>query len=420
MRNFIALLLLGYFSSGTAQASELPLGAYLQGLLNYARQQNPEFTAMRYEADAAHQRVQAAAALPDPILRTELMDVTNRGTNNDFSVVPSQVGSTRYTLMQSVPWFGRRGLQRGVAESQLLQSEGQVAAGWAELSNKIKFLYAQRYYLTGSEQLIQETLDLVGGLENLVRTRYANGLDEQQSVLSLQIEQTDLQTELLKLQTEQHHVRGRLNSVLSRPAMAELAQPAQLRALPVAAQFDYPLLAEKLRVNNPQLTMAAARKDEADKSRDLVFNNRYPDFILGLAPTQTGSRINEWGLMIEMNIPLQQDARRSRERAAEAMLAAFTARKEALLNQLLSDLSEAVASLETARRNESLIALQLLPQAELTYQSALAGYESGKIDLPTLLNAQRQILKSRQQHLQVQFEAQVLLAEIEKLLGEEL
>ena len=37
-------------------AGELPLGANVEGLLEYARG-NPEFAAMRYEADAAAQRV---------------------------------------------------------------------------------------------------------------------------------------------------------------------------------------------------------------------------------------------------------------------------------------------------------------------------------------------------------------------------
>jgi outer membrane protein TolC len=102
------------------------------------------------------------------------------------------------------------------------------------------------------------------------------------------------------------------------------------------------------------------------------------------------------------------------------MLAASTSRKEALLNQMLADLSENISGLESARRTESLTATQLLPQAELTYQSALTGYENGKVDFATLLDAQRQILKARQQLLKAQFEAQLRLAEIERLLGEEL
>jgi len=322
--------------------------------------------------------------------------------------------------MQSVPWFGKRDLQRGVAEAQAAQANGQASATWAELSGKIKSVYAMYYYLSGSERLTRETLGLMSTLERVAQARYANGSGAQQDVIRAQVEQTDLHSELLNLEAEQHHAHGRLNALLSRPAMASLAQPAQLRTLPVAARLDYTVLEEKLRARNPQLQIADARKSEAEKSRDLAYTNRYPGFTLGVAPNQSGSTVRSWDLMVEFNIPLQQESRRSQEREAEAMLEASGARKETLLNQMLADLSESVSALETARRIETLASTRLLPQAELTYQSALAGYETGKVDFATLLEAQRQVLKARQQQLKAQLEAQLRLAEIERLLGEDL
>ena len=406
-------------SSAYAQ-DELGLGANLSDLLAYAQQHNPEFAAMRYEAEAAAQRVQPAGALPDPVLRTELMDITNQGTDKGTSLLPSRVGGTQYTLMQSLPWFGKRNLQREVAEAQVAQANGQTVATWAELSSRIKSVYAQYYYLSNSERLTRNTLDLMTSLEQIAQTRYANGLGAQQDVIRAQVEQTDLRTELLNLENEQHHATGRMNSLLSRPAMAALAQPASVRTLPVAEQLDYPVLEEKLRARNPQLMIADARRVEAEKNRELVYNNRYPGVTLGVAPTQNGSTIKTWELMVEFSIPLQQGSRRSQEREAGAMLAASGARREAVLNQMQADLAESVSSLETARRTASLISTRLLPQAELTYQSALAGYETGKVDFATLLDAQRQILKANQQQLKAQLEAQSSLAEIERLLGEEL
>ena len=418
MKKLIVFWLLGCLVSLPAQAGESALGADVQGLLDYAREHNPEFAAMRHDAEAAQQRVQPAAALPDPVLRAELQDITNQGTSKGSSLLPSQVGSTRYTLMQSVPWFGKRDLQREAAEAQVAQANGQTSATWAELSGKIKTVYAMYYYLSGSERLARETLDLMRRLEQIAQTRYANGMAAQQDVIRAQVEQTDLHAELLDLEKEQHHTHGRLNALLSRPAMAPLAEPIRLRPLPAAAQLDYPLLEEKLRARNPQLQIADARIQSAEKSRDLAYVNRYPGFTLGVTPTQSGNTVKSWDLMVELNIPLQQSSRRSQEREAEAMLAASGARKEALLNQILSDLSEGVAGIDTARRTESLLATRLLPQAELTYQSALAGYETGKVDFATLLYARRQILKAGQQRLKAQFEAQVRLAEIERLLGE--
>jgi outer membrane protein TolC len=403
----------------TPASAEEPLGSNLNGLLDYAREHNPELAATRYEAEAAHQRAESADALPDPVLRTELMDITNQGTTGP-RLLPSQTGGTRYLLMQSIPWYGTRDLRREVADAQASQANGQVAASWSDLASRIKQTYAMRYYTVSSEQLAQQTLALLDGLEQIAQTRYANGLEQQQDVIRVQVEKTMLRSELIVLQNETHHTHARLNALLSRPVNAPLAEPAQLRAMPSAAKLDEATLLERLLAQNPQLRIAEANIQSSEKSRDLAHSNRYPGFTLGVAPTQSGSAVKSWDLMVELNIPLQQSSRRSQEREAEAMLSASNARKQALLNQTQSDLSESLSALESARRTETLIATRLLPQADLTYQSALAGYETGKVDFAMLIEAQKQILKARQQHLQIQTDMQLRLSEIEKLLGEEL
>lgn len=401
-----------------ASAEEL-LGSNLNGLLDYAREHNPELTAARYEAVAAQERAEPAGALPDPVLRTELMDITNRGTTG-ARLQPSQVGGTRYLLMQSVPWYGKRDLQREVSAAVAAQANGQVAASWSELANRIKTSYAMFHFTSASERLVAQSLQLLDDLEQTAQTRYANGLGNQQDVIRVQVEKTMLKSELIALQNEHHHTASRINTLLSRPAGAALAEPLQSRAIPATAALDEQSLTERLQARNPQLQIAEAGITSAAKSRELVYANRYPDLTVGIAPTQNGNAVKTWDLMFEINIPLQQSSRRSQEREAEAMLSASTARKEALLNQTRADLSENLSALEAARQTESLIATRLLPQADITYQSALAGYETGKVDFAMLIEAQRQILKVRQQQLQAQLDMQLRLADIERLLGEEL
>ena len=102
------------------------------------------------------------------------------------------------------------------------------------------------------------------------------------------------------------------------------------------------------------------------------------------------------------------------------MLEAARAKRDAAATTTLGELSESIAGLEAARNTEALVASSLLPQAELTFQSALAGYENGKVDFATLLDAQRQILRAKVERLKAQAEAQMRLAEIERIVGEEL
>ena len=424
IQNIVSLVACGLIGTGLLPAHAVEdrlLGSSLAGLLEYAREHNPELAASRFEAEATLQRIEPAGALPDPVLRAELMDITNQGTNKDASLWPSQAGSTRYTLMQSVPWYGKRDLKREAAEAGAEQARGQSAATWAELVAQIKSAYAQYYYVAGSQKIAGDLFDLVTQMEKVAQVRYANGLAAQQDAVRAQVEQTAIKTGLVALDNSKRQIEARLNALLSRPATLPLAAPQRLRSIPATATLaNHAVLEDRLREHNPELFMEEAGIRARERNRDLAYRNRYPDMVLGISPTQSGNAVREWGVMVELNIPLQQEARRSQERESEAMLAAARARKEATANRVLSALTENLSGVEAARRTELLSSTGLLPQAKVTFDSALIGYQTGKVDFATLLDAARQTLNARLEVLKAQTDAQARLAEIERLLGEDL
>lgn len=398
---------------------ESPLGSNIQGLLNYAKNNSPEYAGMRSDADAATERIVSAGALPDPRLRTEWRDITRGGEQNP-SLLPGRVGSTRYLLMQDLPWSGKRDLKREAAESQADAARGRAASTWSELAARIKTAYAQLFYLEQNKQLNQEILDLMVQLERVAQVRYASGLSAQQDVIRAQLEQTAMRNELIALDTERQQLRSKMNALLGRAPLEPLATPAQIRALPPQERLGAGQLEQRARDKNPLLRTEISQIKAAEKGRDLAYRNRYPDFTLGVSPIQYGGTIREWELMLEINIPLQQDSRRAQERESEAMLSAARSRREAVANQILADLSENLVGLDAARRSLNLINDSLLPQSELTFRSALAGYESGKVDFATLLDAQKQIRQAKLTQVKTGLSAQMRLADIERILGEDL
>jgi outer membrane protein, heavy metal efflux system len=402
-----------------ASSAEPPLGGTVESLLDYARERNPEYAAMRHEAEAAGERASAAGTLPDPKLQIEWRDITKMNEQNP-TLSPSRVGQTRYQFTQEVPWFGKRDLQREIASLDADGAKGRAMGTWTELASRIKSTYARFYYVHQNESLTRELLDLIRRLEKVTQSRYAGGLAAQSDVIRAQVEQTNLRNELITLESEKRAIQSRLNMLVARSAIAPLAAPERLRPLPPPARLEYAALEERVRGRNPQLFAEEARMKSAEKSRDLAYKNRYPDFMVGIAPMQTGKSVNEWDVMFEVNIPLQQSSRRAQEREAEAMVSAARARREATANQVLADLAENLSALDAARRTETITANSLAPQADLTYQAALAGYENGKVDFATLLDAHRQIHMARQNLIKAQAEAQARLADIERLLGEDL
>ena len=411
------LLVLG--AANPVLAEDVAIGRSVDSLLDYAKGNNPEYASMRYEAAAADERVTPAGALPDPKFRMELQDITKMGEQN-ATLNPSRVGSTKYTLLQDLPWYGKRDLKREIAELDAEEAQGRLRGTWTEISAKLKTAHAQLYILHRNEQLAHEILDLMVRLEKIAQVRYAGGLAMQQDVVRSQVEQTGMRNDLIMLENEGNMLRVRINALLARPANAPLAAPDVLRPIPAPAKLDYATLEDRVRGRNPLLFAEEARIKSAEKNRELTYKNRYPDFTLGVSPIQRQNSVNEWEVMLEFNIPLQQSSRRSMERESESMLLAARSRKDAAANQILGELAENLSGIEAARRTEALVTNSLLPQAELTFRSALAAYENGKADFATLLEAQQQIRKARQNQIKAQAEAQIRLAEIEKILGEDL
>ncbi|MEF8749588.1 MAG: TolC family protein [Candidatus Accumulibacter propinquus] len=414
---FVLMLALGIATPVLSQ--EVAIGRTVDSLLDYARSTNPDYASMRYEADAAIERVVPAGALPDPRFRMELQDITKMGEQN-ATLNPSRVGSTKYTLLQEIPWYGKRDLKREIAELEAEGAQGRARGTWNDISAKLKTAHAQLYILHRNEKLTREILDLLARLEKIAQVRYASGMATQQDVIRAQVEQTGMRNDLIMLENDGNMLRARINSLLARPAGARLVDPEVLRPIPAPAKLDYAALEDRVRGRNPQLFTEEARIKAAEKSRELTYKNRYPDFALAISPIQYQNAVKEWEVMVEFNIPLQQTSRRAMERESESMLSAARSRKEATSNQILGELAENLSGIEAARRTESLTTNSLLPQAELTFNSALASYENGKVDFATLLEAQQQIRKARQIQIKAQAEAQIRLADIEKLLGEDL
>jgi outer membrane protein TolC len=416
----LAAVVLLVATSVRAQPPAQVIGGEVESLLEFARSRHPEFAALRAEAAAAAERIEPAGALPDPMFRTELRDITNEGKDADSNLLPPRIGSTRYIFSQSVPWFGKRDLRRDIAGAGADEAQARARAGWMELATRIKLGYVQHHVQLVSLRYAQENLDLMRRVAEISRTRYASGFGSQQDALRAQSEIIAMETDIVMLEGESKQTAARIRSLLGRPENLTLRPPEKLRTLPPPARLEMAALEDRLKANNPQLAADDARISGAEKGRELVERNRYPDVSFGVSPTQVGKRVAEWELMLELNIPLQQESRRAQEREAELMVDAARLRREGNLNQALAELSESLAGLEVARRLESLVGSGLLPQAEVNLNAALAAYENGRADFAAVLDAHRQLRRARGELVKARGDQQIRLAEIEKMVGEEL
>ncbi len=419
LRFSLALALLGVSAGSLGQSpgspAESELGASLKGVLAFVEARNPELRAMSLEADAAQQRLRGAGALPDPIVQMELRDIPF----SDPTLSPANAGSTRYSLRQMYPLGDKRELRRGVATAEASVADARRGAVVAETRMRAKTAYSQYWYAVHAQRVTESLRLVMSDLEQVARSRYSSGLAPQQDVIKAQTELTGLRTDLVMIGSERRQAAARLNGVLARPADAPLAEPRELRPVPSRA-FDFAALTKTVGERSPTLAMTKAQIAAAEGNAQLMRASRTPDLGVGVAVIQQGTRLTDYELMLEVNIPWQTDIIRANVNEAVAMSDAATARRDAAAAQLQSELGQNWAALDALREQGEIVRSTLLPQVELTYQSALSSYQSGRVDFTTLLDAQRQIRRTRLDLLKVELEQQMRLAEIERIVGEDL
>ncbi len=403
-----------------ARAAWATPGRSVDEMLAIARTMNPGLAAAALDAHAAQLRVGTTGRYPDPMLRTEFEDIT--GDGNRYA--PDTLGRIKYTVEQTIPLWGKLGLERKMASAEADAAAEQRRVVETELAARIKVVFANAYATEEAIRVNEELLDTVQAIARVAQSRYGQGAGGQQDAVMAEVERGRLQADLARLEGDRRTWAAQLNALLNRPITAPLAPAAELRRVPPPEALALDALVERARRASPALAVDAARINADRRAAELVRRNWYPDVTLGLSVfDRDEGRDRDFGgyeAMVSFDVPLQWGLRRAREGEAQAKLAASQARREATSLELQSQLGAARASLVSARHGERILSEVNIPQTEVVLQSALAGYQLGRVDLPTVLLAEQAMLRVALDRIDLLTLQQVRLAEIERAIGEEL
>ena len=407
------LLLPGLFVSSVWAATE---GNSLTSLQAAVQQDNPQLLQVMAEIQAASARTISAGALADPIFKLELMDFTPEGKGKQY--LPGRTGQSKYTLMQDLPWYGKRDLKTSIAEQQADVAKFKAAKTQNELKAEMRRLYARRYE-THQMWLLNEEIDSVlHQIEQTANSRYQQGLANQQELIQTQLNRSQLAKMQIDLEANQQQLQSWTNAILNRAPSAELAFPVDLPSLSnneLKTLKDTDWLKQ-----TPQWQQTVSERNAATLNERLVEKNRYPDFTVGVVAVQNQQQLEEWEGMVQFNLPLNLTRRTADEREAQAMSIAAKAEQRQMSNDLQSQFWRAITAIEQAQTQQQLLKNRIQEQAALNLRSALQAYQNNQLPLSGLLEAEQQWLEVRQSQIQAASAEQMAYADIEALTGKAL
>jgi outer membrane protein, heavy metal efflux system len=391
----------------------------LMQVVDEALRNNPEIDAVKKKAEAIRARAKQATYLEDPELNLEAWGVPLNQPSRYRSANPLIIG-----VRQKLPFFGKLGLKAEIAGQDVRMAEEELRAKEQEIVARVKSAYADYFMASKGVEIYRELLDLLGHTSATAEGLYQVGRAPQQDIIKALLERTELLNKLTWAEKDLFTSRARLNTLMSRSPESFLAQPGEPAITPVDFRSSD---LEKIAVTQrPELRSLQSSITRSDKAVELAERNRkYPDFMVGLqywfAPDQSTRHM--YAPMLTLSIPFSPWTKGKHDYEIEEALAegqAARANLAAMKDMALFEIRDMSTKAEAAMRSISIYRDGLLPQAEQSFQAAVAAYQTGGVNFMTLLDAQRTIRDVRMGYYKALVDYEQSRGDLERAVGKEL
>lgn len=430
----------------------------LRGYLLEAGENNPELRAAHAAWRAALQRIPQAKSLEDPVF-----------TYGQF--LQSETLRAKAMLSQRFPWFGAL---RARGDKAAAEAEARLDALYEARNavfERVKRAYFDYAWLAQRIQVTESQAELLTHMEEVVRGKLALGMANQEDLLRVSIEKTELEDRYQQLQQMRPALSAALDEALGCEVCGERPwpEPAKFPPPPPPA----PVVLAQIRVANPGLARYGHLLEAREQDIRLARKDGRPDITLGveytavskprqirpdrpypaslnaanrLAGTIAGtnpfrpvaSAIDAYSLamsdepmmysdggddnvMVSVSLTLPVWRQRVRAGIREAELLAEEVNYDRQRQQLELDTQarQALFELQDARRRHALYGESLLPQAEQAYESLQGRYASGatQTDFLDVLQSIQVVLEFELARVRAARDRHVAAARLERLMG---
>jgi outer membrane protein TolC len=387
----------------------------LEQLVQEALERNPAIQAARRVVDAKRAMILPAQTLPEPTIAFQTMGelippVLQRGDPSSARTI---------SIEQEIPFPGKLGLKGRMAAMEAEAEWWNYEQTRRQVIADVKLAYYGLYLLHKSIEIIQKDRDLLQRFAQIAEARYRVGQGIQQDVLKAQVEVSKLIERLTVLEQRRGIAEALINNLLFRPPDTPLGKLAEVRRAELRHSLDE--LHQTARLSFPALKMQEREIDRHQYAVRLARKEFYPDFSLGFTYFNRTAVPEMYGLMFRAKIPLYFWRKQRPElESAAASLAGAQKQRESANALLFFKLKDGYLTATTSARLIDLYGTGVIPQATLSLESALAGYQVGKVDFLTLIDNLVTLLDYELKYYEVLVDYQKALAQLEPYVGVEL
>ena len=389
--------------------------------IEHALAGNPGLEEIKARAEALAAIPSQAGSMPDPTVNVGLLNVPT----SNFNLHSEDMTMLEMGVSQTIPFPGKLALREKIAEQEALAAADSIDEARLRLAREVKQSWWRLFYYDRALNLLDETERVFQQLIDIAQAKYKIGKGTQQDVLLAQLELSKLKNEKLELISLRHTQNARLNALLDRGPEIPVRIPGE-------AEFKLPDIVEsnlqdKALQIRPLFAQHQKMLDAAQTKVDLAKQDFYPDFTVGggyafRQNTPTGqSRSDFASVQLSMNVPIYANRKQAKavdQRQSELLQEQYSLKDEH--HKIQAEIAAKAAEYQQAKEKLLLLEHEIIPQAQQTVDSLLAGYQVSQTNFTDLLRTQLSLFQYQTQYWQALSGTQQLLAELSAAIGEEL
>lgn len=385
---------------------------------------NPGLAETRARYQAMKEIPSQRGTLPDPILSLSAMNLPS----DTFHLGQEAMTQMQIGLSQALPFPGKLALRRQASEYDAQAAHHLVEETRLKLVSGVKRVWWQIFYLDRALAIVDVNRALLRNFVKVAKVKYEVASGLQQDVLLAQLEVSKIIDQKLQLQAIRQNQASQLNLLMDMPVNTSIVLPERVaEEMPViAAEMELNRRALKHR---PLLKKMARHVDAAHTRLKLAEKDYYPDFKLGVAygarsgdnpSARGGSRTDLLSVMFSVNLPVHTANRQSKavsQHTQEVIKNRYALKDQSGL--VSADIYQSSTDYRRAKQQISLFKTGIIPQAQQTVASMLAGYQVGEVDFLNLVRSQVTLFNYQLRYWQALMEANQALARLAAATGEE-
>jgi outer membrane protein TolC len=419
----IAVLLAWCPLAAKAQPASALSPLTLDGAVAIALAQNPDLDAVSARSRALEAVPTQLGSLPDPMLSLGALNLPT----DTFDPEQEPMTQMRVGITQSIPFPGKRRLREDAARSEFRASEAHVDERRDVTVRQVRIAWWRLFSVDRALEIVERNQDLMRDFVAIAQTKYTVGNGLQQDVLLAQLELSKLLDRESRLKSRRRSALAELNGLLDRRPDHEIRLPHtgtddELPEPPTEAELLIQAQESRHLLGVHRELLQAANERVALAERD-----RLPDFSLGAAygirngedPVR-GDRADFFSVLFSMNLPIYARGKQSKaieqrrsEREERVHLLASAARA------IETEIGRSLADYEGAREQVALLNGAIIPQAEQTVASMLAGYQVNEVDFLNVVNGQLTLYNAQISYWNALSNAKSALAALAAAVGSE-